>query len=266
MLGKKKRMKRILKKGKAVVVPMDHGITSGPIRGLERIEEILPHLTADAVILHKGMAKLADSTDLALIIHASASTDLSRDPLAKTRVLSVEHAIRLGADAVSIHVNLGSDTESRQIRDLACIAEECEMWGMPLLAMMYPRGEKIKDPSSSEVVKHAVRVAEELGADIVKTSYTGSVESFAEVLDTTHLPVLIAGGPRIDSDAQLLTAIYDAMHAGASGVAIGRNIFQHPSPESISRAIHLIVHDGATPDDALGVITNDVTSYREILA
>jgi len=265
MLGKKKRMKRIMKNGKAVVVPMDHGITAGPIRGIERIEEILPHLRADAVVLHKGMAKLCDS-DMALIIHASASTNLSGDPDAKTRVLSVEHAIRMGADAVSIHVNIGSDTEREQIRDLAQIAEECELWGMPLLAMMYPRGEKIKDRHSPDVIKHAVRIAEELGADIVKTNYTGSIESFAEVIDSTHLPVLIAGGPRVNSDVQLLTAIYDAMHAGAGGVAIGRNIFQHPSPESISHAIHLIVHEGATPDDALGVIANDVTSYREILA
>ena len=251
MIGKKKRMKRILKDGKAVVVPMDHGVTSGPVKGIERIEEILPQLKADAVVLHKGMARLTCETDLSLILHASASTNLSKDPNAKTRVLSVEHAIRLGADAVSIHVNVGSDTEREQIKDLAEIAEECECWSMPLLAMMYPRGEKIKDEHNREAVKHAVRIAEELGADIVKTNYTGSVESFAEVIDSTHLPVLIAGGPRINSDAELLTMIYDAMHAGASGVAIGRNIFQHPSPASISHAIWLLVHEGVTPDEAV---------------
>ncbi len=255
MVGKMRRLGRIVKNGKTLIVPMDHGI-SKPIRGLEDIDGVLRRIdgVVDAVVLHKGVvkrSKFVAEMEMGLIIHLSASTCLV-DPNDKRIVTSVEKAIELGADAVSIHVNIGSKTEGRQIEEAGRIAELCDSWGMPLLAMIYPRGEGIneKDP---EMVKHAVRVGYEIGADIVKTNYTGDPETFAEVIDVAEIPVVVAGGSKTD-ELKLLKDVRDAILAGAIGVAIGRNVFQHKNPELIAKALRMIIHDGADVEDVKGVL------------
>ena len=253
-MSKKRRLKRVLKDGRTVIVPMDHGI-SKPISGLEELERILRDVDGivDAVVLHKGIAKnvkYVEEMESALIIHLSASTCLT-EPNEKVLVTSVEKAIKLGADAVSIHVNIGSKTEKEQLRDLGMISEICDDWNMPLLAMVYARGEGLneRDP---ELVKHCVRVAYELGADIVKTAYTGSVESFAEVVEFAEIPIVIAGGSKKD-ELELLKEVVDAISAGASGVAIGRNVFQHRDPKAMAEALRRIVHENASLKE-IGVI------------
>jgi predicted phospho-2-dehydro-3-deoxyheptonate aldolase len=255
--GKRRRMKKIVKEksGRTVIVPMDHGVTVGPIHGIDVIEETLSLIDADAVVLHKGIArKMADRIKMGLIMHMSASTALGKDPNNKVIVAEVDEAIKMGADAISIHVNVGSDTESRQLELLGKIAKEAEEWGIPLIAMMYPRGEKVKHEHDVSAVKHAARIGAELGADIIKTNYTGSIESFAEVVDGCPVPVVIAGGPKVNSDIDLLNMIHEAIKAGAGGVAIGRNVFQHKNPEKITKAIKRIVHDNWTAEMALEVL------------
>ncbi|TDA25661.1 MAG: fructose-bisphosphate aldolase, partial [Archaeoglobi archaeon] len=130
------------------------------------------------------------------------------------------------------------------------ISKACQEWGMPLLAMMYPRGEKINqfDPKA---VALAARVGAELGADIVKTNFTGDVESFRKVVEGCPVPVVIAGGPKMSSVEELLQMVRMAMDAGASGVAIGRNIFQAENPTKMTRAIAMIVHENADVKTAL---------------
>ena len=122
---------------------------------------------------------------------------------------------------------------------------------MPLLAMMYPRGAKVKDQYDVEVVAHAARVGAELGADMIKTNYTGSPDTFKTVVEGCPVPVIIAGGPKVETDEELLTMVSDAISVGGKGVAIGRNVFQHDNPTKIVRAIASIVHEKASVNEAL---------------
>src|SRR6266566_2710931 len=166
---------------------MDHGVSSGPLAGLEDIRKAVANVAkggATAVVLHKGSVRFAkDYFDekLALILHLSASTSLSPRADRKVAVTRVEEAISYGADAVSVHVNLGGEDDDRMLGDLGTAAADCDRLGFPLLAMMYARGPAIRDPYDVDVVRHAARVGAELGADLVKTTYTGSAESSGDV-------------------------------------------------------------------------------------
>ncbi len=201
-----------------------------------------------------GAGHRRKGADIGLIIHLSASTSLSPSPHSKTLVCSVEEALKLGADAVSIHVNIGDHQEKEMLHDFGRVAYEARTWGMPLIAMVYPRGENIKDEYDVKVVKHAARVAGEMGADIVKVSYTGSPESFREVVDGSTIPVVIAGGARMDSDRDILEMVRGSIDAGGSGVSIGRNVFQHHDPTKIVRAMGAIIFDNAGVEDALSIL------------
>jgi class I fructose-bisphosphate aldolase len=263
ILGKRIRMERIVNRntGKTVIVPMDHGISVGPIDGLTDMKQAIQSVSeggANAIVEHKGLVgegHRGKGKDIGLIVHLSASTSLSPYPNAKTLVCSVEEAIKLGADAVSIHVNLGDGGEKEMLRDFGKVSYETRNWGIPLLAMIYPRGEKIKDEYDVQVIKHAARVGDEMGADIVKVSYTGSPETFKEVVEGCTIPVVIAGGPKMNSDREILEMVKGSIDAGGSGVSIGRNVFQHENPTRMVQAISTIVHDGGNVEDALSFLS-----------
>jgi predicted phospho-2-dehydro-3-deoxyheptonate aldolase len=259
--GKSIRIERIMNRstGNVVIVPMDHGVTVGPIKGIGSVKAMADLVAcggADAAVVHKGAAIFGHrgyGRDLGLIIHLSASTALGPDPNNKVLVATVEEALKLGADGVSIHVNIGANDEANMLSTLCDVSRSCQDWGMPLLAMMYPRGRLIKDEYSLEHIAHAARVGAELGADIVKTSYTGDPDSFSRVVEGCPIPVIIAGGPRVKSELDLLKMVEDATAAGAMGVAIGRNIFQHDHPQLITQRICAIVHKGMSAKEALGL-------------
>ena len=259
MIGKDVRLERIINRQnqKTVIVPMDHGVTVGPILGIENLSDAIDKISdggANAIILHKGNIKRGhrkSGKDIGLIIHLSASTILSPDPHSKAIVCTVEEAIKLGADAVSIHINLGANNEKEMLKDFGNISNSCQKWGMPLLAMMYTRGPQIENEYDLKVIKHAARVGAELGADIVKVNYSGSSESFREVIEGCSVPVVIAGGEKTETDKDLLSMVYDAMAAGARGISIGRNAFQHRSPEKITRALNNIVHSSYSIEKAM---------------
>jgi predicted phospho-2-dehydro-3-deoxyheptonate aldolase len=262
VIGKKVRLERIMDRNnrKTVIVPMDHGVTVGPIAGLIQIPpaaNLIAEGGANAAVVHRGAAMFGHrgyGKDLGLILHLSASTSLSPDSNRKVLVATVEDALQMGADAVSIHVNLGADDEAVMLRDFGAVSSSCQRWGMPLLAMIYTRGPKIKNEYDVRYVRHAARVGAEMGADIVKVPYTGSPETFREVVDGCASPVVIAGGEKMESDEQVLRMVRDAVTAGGAGASIGRNVFQHPSPAAMVRAIVAIVHGGATLQDAMGLI------------
>jgi predicted phospho-2-dehydro-3-deoxyheptonate aldolase len=208
---------------------------------------------ANAILMHKGMVRAGHrgtGRDVGLIIHLSAGTSLSPDPNAKELVCTVEEAIKLGADAVSVHINLGAPTDKEMLCQLGRISEQCLNWQMPLVTMMYTRGPKIKDEFDVNNVKHAARVGAELGADIVKVNYTGSTESFTEVVQGCPVPVVIAGGPKMDSDEDIFKMVDGALKAGAAGLSIGRNAFQHKTPEKMVAALCKMVHEGASIQQA----------------
>ncbi len=253
MIGKRIRMERIMDRnsGKTVIIPMDHGVTLGPMDGLVHMEETIHAVArggANAILIHKGLVEIGhprSEKDLGLIVHLSASTQMASDSNCKIIVCTVEEAIRLGADAVSVHVNLGAEDEKTMLRDLGAIAKEAMEWGMPLLAMMYTRGPKVENEYDVRWVKHAARVGAELGADIVKVVYTGSAETFREVVEGCFVPVVIAGGEKMGNDQDILDMVKGSVAAGGAGVSIGRNVFQHKAPAKIVHAICEIVHNGS---------------------
>ncbi len=261
MRGKEIRMERIMDRntGKTIIVPMDHGVTQGPIPGLidtGRTIDLVAEGGANAVIGHLGLALHGHrrrGRDVGLILHLSASTAIGPDPNDKVLVNTVTNALKMGADGVSVHINIGADSEARMLEDLGRIAVECIEWGMPLLAMMYPRGRNIANEHDVEHVKLAARVAAELGADIVKTVYTGDADSFREVTRGCPVPVVVAGGSKTD-DLAILELIEGAMEGGAAGISIGRNAFQHPDPVNLMRAAALIVHEGKPAEEAIKVL------------
>jgi len=262
MIGKKIRLERIInrKTKKTVIAPMDHGVTIGPISGIIDISKTIDSIRnggANAVLMHKGIVSQGHrgyGNDIGLIIHLSASTSLSPDPNNKVLVTSVEKAIQLGADAVSVHVNIGSETEAKMLQELGEVAETCSQWGIPLLAMMYPRGERITNENDVEMVKHAARVGSELGVDIVKTNYTGSPETFEEVVEGAIVPVVIAGGPKVNTNKELLEMAKDSVEVGGAGVAFGRNIFQAKDPAKMTNAIAEVVHNNLDVEEALKLL------------
>ena len=253
--GKTRRLRRIIRNdSKALIIAMDHGVTIGPVRGLENMQDTVTRVVAggaDAVLVHKGIAKRIDTNGAGLIIHVSASTKHGSKPNLKVGVCTIEEAIRLGADAVSAHINIGAEEEDEMLGFLGKLSEECDSFGIPLLAMMYPRGPNIKSEHEFEVVSHAARIGAELGADIVKTVYTGDIASFRRVVQSCPVPVVVAGGPKMNTDLDVLQLGEDSVQAGAAGLSFGRNVFQHERPEAMSRALSAIVHEGATARDAL---------------
>jgi len=238
---------------KSFIIAMDHGVTLGPVRGLENMQETVKRVVsggADAVLVHKGIAKHVDTQGSGLIVHVSASTKLGGKPNLKVGVCTLEEAVRLGADAVSAHINIGSEDEGKMLEFLGSLSEQCDSYGIPLLAMMYPRGPNIKDENEYEVVAHAARIGAELGADVVKTVYTGDTNSFRRVVQSCPVPVVVAGGPRMKTDMDVLELGESSMKAGAAGLSFGRNVFQHDKPEAMSRALAAIVHEHASAKDA----------------
>jgi predicted phospho-2-dehydro-3-deoxyheptonate aldolase len=252
MMGKRIRMERILNRdtSRTVIVPMDHGVTVGPIKGLTDMKTAVDNVVnggANAIIVHKGIVRVGhrqSGKDIGLIVHLSASTSLSPDPLGKVPVCTVEEAIKLGADGVSIHVNLGAPDDDAMLTHFGEVSDKCMEWGIPLVAMMYTRGEKITSEYDVRHIKHAARVGAELGADIVKVNFTGSARSFAEVTEGCPVPVVIAGGEKMESDRDILDMVEMSVKAGGAGVSIGRNAFQHHSPTAMVKAICLVVHEG----------------------
>ncbi len=249
------RLSRILDNGKMLCIPMDHGISNGPIKGLEDIHDMIYKCASaglTCVLVNKGIIKsMPRPPDIGLIVHFSASTSIGPAPNRKMLIGSVEEAIRLGADAVSVHINIGSKEEPEMLQKLGMIADKCNQWSVPLVAMMYPRGENIKNPHDPEIVAHAARVGAEAGADIVKAVYTGDPDSFKRVVRSCPVPLVIAGGPKANSDREILEMCSGAMSAGAKGVTFGRNIFQHKNPPAMVRALRAIIIENRNVREAL---------------
>ncbi|HET6484643.1 MAG TPA: 2-amino-3,7-dideoxy-D-threo-hept-6-ulosonate synthase [Actinoplanes sp.] len=232
-----------------LVVPLDHAVGAGPMAHQGTLDGLLARLAdvgTDAVVLHKGAVRRVRPDrfrTMSLILHLNASTNLAADPDAKYPVATVAEALRLGAEAVSVHVNLGSATEARQIAHLAATAEQCDRWGMPLLAMMYVRGPAVTAARDPEQVAHAVAVAAELGADLVKTALPDDPVAIARITAACSVPVLAAGG----TGGDVLARLEAALRAGAGGVAAGRVVFTAAEPGAVAGRLADLVHGGRTP-------------------
>jgi len=247
--GRSLRLGRLLKGEETplFLVPLDHTVTDGPFTDARRYDALLGILAdngADAIVVHKGRLGLLPRSvyaKLSVVVHISASTKYAADPSFKYQVGDAEDCLRRGADAVSVHVNVGSLTEDRQIRMMADVADSCDRVGLPLLAMIYPRGPGIKDHPPLETLLHAASLAVDLGADIVKLPLSGSVQDMKRVIDSCPIPVLAAGGSKV-SDNEFGTFAADAVKSGARGLAAGRNIFMAADPAAKVREVRRILH------------------------
>jgi 2-amino-4,5-dihydroxy-6-oxo-7-(phosphooxy)heptanoate synthase len=249
--GRSLRLGRLLKGDGApfFLVPMDHTVTDGPFTNAfnyERLQTALAENGADAIVVHKGRLALIDESvysKLAVVVHVSASTKYAADPSYKYQVGDAEDCLRRGADAISVHVNLGSPSEDRQIRMMASVADACDRVGLPMLAMIYPRGPHIKDHDPVETLLHAASLAADLGADVVKLPLAGSVQDMRRVVESCPIPMLAAGGAQV-SDHSFAAFVGDVLRAGVRGLAAGRNIFMAADPERKVRDIRAILDDG----------------------
>ncbi|SDT66705.1 2-amino-3,7-dideoxy-D-threo-hept-6-ulosonate synthase [Actinoplanes derwentensis] len=249
--GRRLRLGSLHRRGGSglLLVPLDHAVGSGPLRPAGDLDALIARLAengADGVVLHKGAVRRvrpARFRDLSLTVQLNASTAMAADPDAKYPVATVEEALRLGAHAVSVHVNMASRTEAAQIAHLARVAEDCDRWSVPLLAMMYVRGPAVRDSRSADLVAHAVAVAAEMGADLVKTALPENPEATARLLTAAGVPVLAAGGVPEPGPEAVLGRMSAAMRAGAAGVAVGRLVFTAVDPAAVVRRLSAVVHD-----------------------
>lgn len=246
--GRSLRRARLLKGGDAPLffVPLDHTVTDGPFADARHYDALLGALAdhgADAIIVHKGRLGLLPEwvyARLSVVVHISASTKYASDPSFKYQVGNAEDCLRRGADAVSVHVNLGSPTEDQQIRMMAEVADSCDRIGLPLLAMLYPRGPGIQNHPPSQTLQHAASLAVDLGADIVKLPLSGSVQEMTDVVDSCSIPVLSAGGGQV-SDSEFGIFVANVMKSGARGLAAGRNIFMAADPGKKVREVRQLL-------------------------
>lgn len=226
LTGKALRLARLSRggDGRYLFIPLDHSVADGPIVPASGFAGLVADIVeggADAVVVHKGRARMIPPTLLTrtgLVVHLSASTNHAPDVDAKVLVGDVEECVRLGADAVSVHVNIGSDTEADQLSDLGTVAAACERWGMPLVAMIYPRGPRVDNPFRPELIANVVAIAADLGVDIVKTVLAAPPERMAEVVDSSPLPIIVAAWRwRVRREPHRLRRVGDGQRLCRSG-------------------------------------------------
>jgi len=257
-----KNLSKITTGGKSLLLAYDHGMEHGPsdFEGKNvdplYVLDIAKSAGFSGIVLQRGIAeKYYDSSfqKLPLVVKLNGKTNISKGEPVSEQICSVEEASDLGASAVGYTIYIGSAYESRMFEEFGKIVEEAHETGLPVILWAYPRGKSVKKVTP-KLVAYAARVGLELGADFVKVKYTGSVGSFSNVVrDAGRCRVLCLGGSKL-SDQRFLQLARDAMSAGASGMAVGRNIWQHKKPLSISRALKSIVFDGKSAEHAMSIL------------
>ena len=251
------RMQRIFAgDGRTVIVALDHAGYFGPMAGLERPADVLRAVVeggADAVLTTAGVAAnfIEHLGRLGLILRADGgSTTRDPRPAGLRQILSVERALRMGADALACMGMIGFPEEAASLRVLTDLVDQGSRWGLPILAEMLVASEEGKAVTVDDVA-FAARVGAELGADFIKTRYVAPSDAYRAALAECYVPVVVLGGEKAADDRGVLEGVEGAMAAGAAGVAIGRNVWQHRSPAGMVRALVALVHGGATTDEAL---------------
>lgn len=267
-IGKTLRLRRLLRKGRALVVPLDHGLVAGPVPGIEDPVGLIKRIAqseADAVLLTPGvLEQVAGELDqLAVILRVDGCTSVhGGGPM--RQFLSVAQAVELGADAIIVNATVGGEQESVELLKLGQVVEEARRWGMPVVAEMLGarmmanhldftgKGTAKLPENVAEEIALASRIGAEMGADVIKTRYSGDEDSFRRIVSATGRPVMVAGGPLRDASLRALLEMVDqCLSAGAEGVIFGRNVWQHPRPESVLAALAAMVHDAASVEQAL---------------
>jgi len=254
--GMKNRLSRLIKPdGRCQFLPIDHGYFQGPTRCLERpgetIRDLIPY--ADGLFVTRGVLRAAIDPQIPtpIILRVSGGTSVvGRDLADETITTSIEEMIRLNVAAVGVSIFVGSDYERDTLENLSMLVDECEGYGIPVMAVTAVGKELEK--RTSRYLALSCRIAAELGARIVKTYYCE--DGFEKVTDGCPVPVVIAGGPRCETELEVFEFVYDGMQKGAIGVNLGRNVWQSPHPKAVMQALNGVIHDGLTPKQALDLL------------
>jgi 3-hydroxy-5-phosphonooxypentane-2,4-dione thiolase len=252
--GLQNRLSKTIKPdGKCFYLAMDHGYFQGPTHCLEQpgvaAAPLLPYV--DALFVTRGVLRAAIDPNMstALILRVSGGTSMAGPSLANEAVTtSIEEIIRTNAAAVGISVYIGSEYEHQTLMELTGLVNACSNYGIPVMAVTAVGREL--DKRDARYLSLACRICAELGASVVKTYYC---DNFEKVVYGCPVPVVIAGGPKVDTQLEVLQFVHTGMQRGAIGVNLGRNIWQDDCPVGMARALRAIIHENATPEDALGV-------------
>jgi 3-hydroxy-5-phosphonooxypentane-2,4-dione thiolase len=251
--GMKNRLSRLIQPdGHCQFLPIDHGYFQGPTRCLERpgetIRDLIPY--ADGLFVTRGVLRAAIDPLIKtpVILRVSGGTSVVGKDLADEIITtSVEEMIRLNVSAVGVSIFVGSDYERETLENLSMLVDDCHDCGIPVMAVTAVGKEMEK--RTARYLALSCRIAAELGANIVKTYYCS--EGFEKVTDGCPVPVVIAGGPKCETELEVFEFVYDGMQKGAIGVNLGRNVWQSPHPAAVMRGLHAVIHNGATPRQAL---------------
>jgi fructose-bisphosphate aldolase, class I len=241
--------------GRALITPIDHGLTLGPIEGLNDLSAIKKWLSSDqltGVVMHKGMVeRLSIAAKVGLMIHLNGAVAID-DPVEpaalalKVRLTSIETAVALGADAVSVHLDMGGQRGSHYLSLLGEVVDEAHAVGLPVLAMLYDKTSGV-DPNNLGRQRHFMRAAVEVGADVLKVQSPNELARLPDILDGfSHTPVVFAGG-MIKGDAELFALARAVVLHGGAGLCAGRNVFQRPDPIRCLRELSKILHAKIVP-------------------
>ena len=260
MLGKRIRMERIMDRNtkKTVMVPLTHGVGMGPIEGIRDIRntvDIVAMAGANAVILHKGIVAAGHrrgGRDIGLILQLTATSEDGK----QTIVSDVEETLTIGADAVSVRIEVGGPDEEVMLNLLGEVSRDATGWGMPLFALMHTKPTR-DDKKQLKNLMRAARIGAEIGADLVRVPYSGSAETFKEVVSVCPVPLLAIGGEKKVREREVLEMVQGAVEAGAYGVSVGRNVFQYKKPGNMIKAISQIVHKGFSVSRAMEALKED---------
>ena len=247
-LGKSIQLKDFVKDdNRVLIVAMDHALF-GITDGIENLGDMIDTVTksgADAVMIGLGIShnyqeRISGRTSLIATIEA--------------RALDVEQAVKMGASAVKTTYAGKVPVDGGLRQEIISTASKCEEWGMPYIAELVPADSAGKYLYDVDLVLKAARQAAELGGDIVKTIYTGNPATFRKVVEACPIPIVIAGGPKVESDEETLRMVKGVIEAGGAGVAFGRNIWQHKEPSKMTEAIAKIIHQDITVAEALQIL------------
>lgn len=252
--GKANRLAQVIKPdGRCFFLPIDHGYFQGPTTCLEKPGETVKPLLryADALFVTRGVLRncIEPRGSVPIILRVSGCTSMVGKDLANEMLTtSIEEIIRLNASAVGISVFIGSDYERETLNNLSMMVNECEEFGIPVMAVTAVGKELEK--REARYLALCCRICAELGATVVKTYWC---ENFEKVVGGCPVPVVIAGGPQCETELEVMNFVYDGLQKGAIGINLGRNVWKHPHPVAMMKALRAIVHKKATPQEALEI-------------
>ena len=252
--GMKNRLSQLIQlDGRCLFMPIDHGYFQGPTRSLERPgETVKPRIPyCDAIFVTRGVLRSCiDPQDTKpIILRVSGGTSMVGDDLAHEGLTtSVEEAIRLNAAAVGLSIFVGSDYEHDSLLNLAALVDECQCYGIPVMAVTAVGKELEK--RDARYLALSCRIAAELGASVVKTYWC---PDFEKVTGGCPVPVVMAGGPQVDTELEVFQFVHDGLQRGAVGVNLGRNVWQNQHPVAMIKALRAIIHEGKGPAEAQGI-------------